>query len=293
MTRYCCALGFILKVDGHSVASRDPRKEPTSESSATVRDCGVRQSVAIIVTMCGLPGCSVIGSNTDVVNLAAQRDVDRATHLTQEGIRQLHKGHIPKAKAAFQRAIAADETYGPAHNNLGLLMFEHRDLYSAAWSFQRAIEFMPERGEPTNNLGLTYELAGRMDEAIAMYYTAHELEPVNSEYLGNLTRARTRRGDRDDLLRHEIQQLLFIDTRPEWIAWAEDQLVLALGNQSAESDPSLEGDEDQGDPEAIELLPSRLGASGSVSDGLAGDAEIETLYPAIIPPDASPPPDEQ
>ena len=242
----------------------------------------VTPRIARIVLACALTGCSAIDSNTDILQLEDQRDAKWAAQLTQEGVHQLRRGHTQKAQAAFQRAVAADETYGPAHNNLGLLLFDERDLYSAAWSFQRAIEFMPQRGEPSNNLGLTYEAAGRLDEAIAMYYTAHELEPVNFEYLGNLTRARTRRGDRDNLLRHELQQLLFIDTRPEWIAWAEDQLVLSLGKQQAEFDPRLDMDED---PEATESLPTPMSTRRSTSDDRASEPPIESQYPALIAPD--------
>jgi len=240
----------------------------------------------LILATCGLSACSAIGPNTEIVRLETGRDVERASRLTQEGVHFMQNGRQSKAKTAFERAVSADETHGPAHNNLGLLSFGQRDLYSAAWSFQRAMEFLPERAEPTNNLGLTYEAAARLDEAIAMYYTAHELDPTNSEYLGNLTRARIRRGDRDDLLRHELQQLLFIDARPEWIDWAEDQLALVLEKQRQESDQNSDGD--PGD-EAAESLPSPLGTSWSISDAGDGEREIRVPYPVINPPDESPP----
>jgi hypothetical protein len=111
-------------------------------------------------------------------------------------------------------------------------------------------------------------MAGRLEDAIAMYYTAHELEPTNPEYLGNLTRARIRRGDRDEMLRHELQQLLFIDARPDWIDWAEDQLALVLGPPRQGSGPDTEGDEVN---DAIELLPPSQGVRWSITDHPASD----------------------
>jgi hypothetical protein len=45
------------------------------------------------------------------------------------------------------------------------------------------------------------------------------LEPDNIHAMGNLARARVRRGDRDPDLRALLEKLVLRETRPEWLAW--------------------------------------------------------------------------
>jgi len=78
--------------------------------------------VLMFLVTCGLSGCSTFGGkNTEILNVDLNRDTVRASELTQAGARHYRNGHVKKAKTEFQKAIASDETYGPAHNNLGLL----------------------------------------------------------------------------------------------------------------------------------------------------------------------------
>ena len=250
-----------------------------------------RCALLLLLATCGLSGCSTFARNTEIVQLDLSQDTQRAMKLTRGGIRHYHNGHVKKAEAEFEKAIAADETYGPAHNNLGLLYFDQRDLYLAAWAFERAAEFMPERAEPVNNLGMTYEAAGRLEQAIEMFYTAHEIEPTNPEYLGNLTRARMRRGDRDEALVFQLRELLFLERRPDWVAWAEDQLALTLRQEALEADGGSANGEDAGEENAIDedngtpelLPPTPSDAAPAVPDQPARD-QLPSDQPPPEPP---------
>lgn len=102
-----------------------------------------------------------------------------------------------------------------------LYYYDHK-LYLAAWEFQYASRLMPERPEPINNLGMVYEGAERLGRAIEFYEQALELAPTNPVFLGNLARAHLRQGAELDEVRGLLQEMLFYDTRPEWIAWARD-----------------------------------------------------------------------
>lgn len=53
-----------------------------------------------------------------------------------------------------------------------------------------------------------------------------DLEPDNPEPLGNLTRARLRRGDKGQDMRQLLTHLLMRETRPDWRQWAEQRLAL-------------------------------------------------------------------
>ena len=154
------------------------------------------------------------------------RNTSRARTLTNKAIKHLSVGQIEHAEPLLVKAIKADRRYAPAHNNMGLVHFDNNDLFRAALSFQEAMRFDPQSPEPQNNLGLTFEAAGRTLAAIEHYQAAHELAPTDAEYLGNLVRARLRSGETAFEMRNELQQLLFIERRPDWIEWIEDQLEL-------------------------------------------------------------------
>jgi hypothetical protein len=51
------------------------------------------------------------------------------------------------------------------------------------------------------------------------------MQPDNAEFLGNLARARVRRGDRGPEVRELLEQLVLRETRPAWSDWARQQLA--------------------------------------------------------------------
>ena len=71
------------------------------------------------------------------------------------------RDEIERAADRFRSALHADETYGPAHNSLGLMYFEDGDLFQAILEFERAMELMPQDPAVYYNLGLTLETAVR------------------------------------------------------------------------------------------------------------------------------------
>lgn len=159
------------------------------------------------------------------ITAAPRRDLDAAIKANQQGLEQLAKGQTAKAIEAFQAALTADVTFGPAHNNLGTIYYGQRDYYKAAWEFEYAIKLMPGQPQPRNNLGLVYEAVGKLDEAVASYDEAMKLDADNPQYIGNAARARARRGDRTPELRDLLSRLIMHDTRPEWVAWARQTLA--------------------------------------------------------------------
>jgi Flp pilus assembly protein TadD len=179
--------------------------------------------------MLTLGGCSALKStNESIVRVQTPQHTVRAARLTEAGIAALNHGKFARGEQKFRAAIDADPRYGPARNNLGLLRYEQGDLYQAITAFQRAGELMPDNPAVRYNLALALESAGRPEEALPLYAAAHEIDPTNPNYLGNLTRLRSRMGLRDDLLRQQLRDLLVIETRPEWKRWADRQLALTL-----------------------------------------------------------------
>ncbi len=160
------------------------------------------------------------------VESAPNRDTDTARTLNARALAHLEESEVEQAEKLLKDALAADITFGPAHNNLGKVYFQQGKLYLAAWEFQYAARLMPHQPEPRNNLGLVYERVGKLADAVDWYAKARELEPDNPELLGNLARAKVRRGDRDEQLRELLTELALKETRPEWRDWAERKLAL-------------------------------------------------------------------
>ena len=122
-----------------------------------------------------------------------------------------------------------------------------------------ATERMPTNPEPVYNLGLTLERAERFSDSLQLYETATAMSPDNPTYLGNLIRVHLKLGTPVELLTAEIQQLLLLETRPDWRQWATDLLnydVVAAYSKSDNSDAGEDITEQTGpEAESAEPLP--------------------------------------
>lgn len=242
---------------------------------------------------CGLllwvPGCALWkhGEVADyrTIEASPHHDTDTARQKNERALHLLEKGHLDHAERALQEALIADVTFAPAHNNLGQLYFQQGKMYLAAWEFEYAKQLMDHRPEPYNNLGLVFETVGRIAQSIEMYEIAYGMQPQNPDYIGNLARARLRRGDSDPAIAHLLDELRFYDTRPDWVAWANEQLAIGKISPSFELDATSQPIS----PNQLEILPSPTSApSGGTPDGSEGSilqptpATIEAV--PLIPP---------
>lgn len=196
-----------------------------------------RLLIAVLV-LSGLGGCSWPDRPKPAGTLAAKdlaRDTDKARRLNAHAASLLRAGNYSQAADSLAAALQADPLFAPAHNNLGKVHFHQGRFYEAADEFQQASKLMPNRPEPLSNLGLVMESVAhalgpdarpaKLDEAIAAYDRALALAPNSPALMGNLVRARLRRGLRDQRTQTLLQRLLTIDTRPDWLSWARQELA--------------------------------------------------------------------
>lgn len=153
-------------------------------------------------------------------------DTSASAKAVADSAKLLSESKTKDAREILEKALKSDPNYGPLHNNLGIVHFRDGRLYDAAREFDQAARLMPTIAEPRNNLGLVMERVGRFDDAITSYVKARELQPDSAIYLGNLLRARVRRGDNDPAMHKLFEELLLRDTRPDWQRWAREQLTL-------------------------------------------------------------------
>lgn len=237
---------------------------------------------ALALMLVLVAGCAVFNPNEQIIRVRTARNPAEAARLTLVGIKALDNGEPERAKAKFFAAIDADGTYGPAHNNLGLLHFDCGDLYQAVLEFEQAMDLMPQDPVAYYNLGLTLEAAGRTFEAMDLYSQAVEMDPNNPHFLGNLVRLRVRLGEDDPMLITELQDLILIETRPEWRRWADRQLALVYNPtlDRGPAAPEFETDREEGDAIDDEaLLRSRIIELTPNEAGARRNSEIELLPP--------------
>src|SRR5687767_169946 len=182
---------------------------------------------------CGTQSPRPAAGRYETVAPAPNRNADAARQQNARAVALMDAGDHAGAEAALKAALAADVMCGPAHNNLGKVYFRQGKLYLAAWEFQYAMKLMPNQPEPPNNLGLVFEAAGKLDDAAESYGKAVALEPDNIHALGNLARARVRRGDHDADLRALLEKLVLRETRPDWLAWERGVLSRLQAPQGA------------------------------------------------------------
>ena len=172
-------------------------------------------------------GCDTFTPYRHTKTVSIQTRVDKKTQLkaakeNSKGVHYLVEAKPEKAAIHFRKSAELDPALAAPHCNLGTILMGNHDLYRAAWEFERASELAPTDPIPLINLGLVQDEGGLLEEAADYYAQALELDPNNAFALGNLVRIRVKQED-DPLLIHQmLQHLIFIDSRPDWITWAED-----------------------------------------------------------------------
>lgn len=245
----------------------------------------------------GLPG---LESVVDQPDLARRRSDEQL----RKGGAFIAQGKLVKAQQAFEKAIDLDPTSGEAHNNLGGLYLTRHELYLAAWEFERASELMPESHVPLINLGMVFEEAGQPDLAIDYYRHALAITPQNPTALGNLARVYIKEDGDPEMIRMMLQHLVFIDSRPDWIGWAEELLATRYRSDAPRTENAISELPNQAPSSTREVLPRASGSSSqTIEDGAApnagssGDDSPRVLRPGRQPSDSKPvplpsPPDE-
>ena len=188
----------------------------------------LKQLVVVTVLASLVYGCQshTTASGYQTFPKDPRRDTDAARQHNAAAVNLINDDRLDDAEKELKDALTADLFFGPAHNNLGLVYFKQKKYYYAAWEFQYAAKLMTDSPQPRNNLGLVYEEVGRLDDAAKWYNEAIQLAPDSAEATANLARLRVRNNQKDDRTRQLLGDVVLKDQRPEWVAWARQQLAL-------------------------------------------------------------------
>jgi hypothetical protein len=199
----------------------------TSSEKARERWRSVAQIAALLFVMS--TGCSLSGFRDRIDTVIGSDDPKAvsylSTHHNDKGLHYLAKGKVGKAETHFLKALNSDPRSASAHNNIGNMMLSRHELYKAAWEFQRASELAPNEIEPLVNLGLVHEEGDRLDDATDYYRRALELAPNNAVAVGNLARVLVKQDADVEEIHGVLKHLVFVDSRPDWLEWAEELIA--------------------------------------------------------------------
>lgn len=155
------------------------------------------------------------------------RDVDRNTVLAESLTRRATEvmEHDPaQAESLLRDALTADVFYGPAHNNLGILLLRAGDLAGAANEFQHASKLLPDSPDPRINLAIAFERAGRVDDAMDMYATVLEVRPDHVPAMQAMALCQVKHARRDGRTAVLVREIALRGETPAWREWAQAEL---------------------------------------------------------------------
>ena len=219
-------------------------------------------SLILLFSIMLISGCArfraVKNQPYETIKASPTRNAALARRNHAKAIEKLSTGDTSSAEQLVNQALIADRDFGPAHNTLGRIYFDQEKHYLAAWEFEYASRLMPNRSEPTNNLGMVMESVGQYDDAIQYYQSAFDSDSENSQYLGNLIRARVRRGDSPIELQPLLKEFILLDSRQSWVDWAKSLLVKAeiSVDQAIRDSEAGEAKAPQFTPEALPIQPA-------------------------------------
>ncbi len=94
------------------------------------------------------------------------------------------------------------ERHADFHHNLGGILYDRGRVDEAIAQFQRALEIQPNYSEAHSGLGGALLQKGEVDEAIAQFQKALEIQPDNTLAHRNLAIALLRKGQLDEAITH-------------------------------------------------------------------------------------------
>ena len=152
-----------------------------------------------------------------------------------------------------------------AHNNLGVVLAGRGQVDEAIAHYRKALEINPDYARAHNNLGVALAGRGQIDEAIAHYRKALEINPDYAEAHNNLGMALAGRGQVDEAIAHYRKAL---EINPDY-ADAHNNLGLALAGRGQVDEAMAHY------RKALEIKPDYVEAHNNLGNALAGRGQVE------------------
>jgi predicted O-linked N-acetylglucosamine transferase (SPINDLY family) len=208
-----------------------------------------------------------------------QVDANQVDALHLLGVIAGHTGRADMAVDYLHAALRLKPDFADAHNNLGNVFLNQRQLAKAVASFQEALRCKPDSAEVHNNLGMALREQGKLAEAVVSFGQALRLKSDFPEAHNNLGSALREQGQLAEAVVCLEQALCLA---PEF-AEAHHNLGLALREQGklaeavARSEQALRLKPDLA--EAYDSLGFALREQGRLAEAIAAYRKAVQIKP--------------
>jgi Tfp pilus assembly protein PilF len=129
--------------------------------------------------------------------VTAQSNADDALRFNTLGVAYMNQQKFADAQKHFERALAADASFGVARLNLGIALLSQQKLEAAREALEEAARQLPQDPYAWYNLGLAYKDSSETEKGIAAFRHVTELTPEADSYyfVGYLEAQRQRYDD--------------------------------------------------------------------------------------------------
>ncbi len=129
-------------------------------------------------------------------------------------------------RTLLEKAVQKDPFFGPAHNNLGIILYQQNELHHAAEHFNKAASLLSQNPAPLTNLAILHAKLCRWDAALKHAQKAYHRDPHNTHTLKILALAMSRNSPEFVEFDQILDKLLAKNITNKWRKWAVNQKIL-------------------------------------------------------------------
>jgi len=107
----------------------------------------------------------------------------------------MHLGNLARARAAVQRALTVNASYGPAYETLGLVDWRDGRTRDAVQAFDRSVQLDPRNARALVWKAMVETNDGRTDDALASFERATRVDPTSVDAWVGIANAQMNRRD--------------------------------------------------------------------------------------------------
>jgi len=177
---------------------------------------GKSRLVLVLLVLC-LIGCQSDGTPPEEAlgQLEARRQKARKLYE-----RALELSNADRKRQLYEQAVELDDRLGPAHANLGVLLFREGDHYEAAQHLQRAADLMSEDPTPYANLAVLHAEVSQWNRALEYAKKAKERDGQHILTLRTMARALIETRDSKKRIKEALRDVIQRDPSERWRRWA-------------------------------------------------------------------------